>query len=248
VILPRAAWDAAPPAARSLPMAQAVRGVAIHWPATSTPIRHVPSALRGYQTFHMRTRGWTDIAYQVAVDQDGALWELRGFGARSAANGNAVLNASYGAVLALLAEREEPSPAMLAGLRAAVAEWRRLHPHPSARAVVTHAEIRPAGTECPGPILSRLVAARALEPSAAAPSPARIYRPGDDVLIVKCEGRGVAILSGSTFVGLGSPAERAQADRLAAAGVPMMTVERYTWDELDKRSKVVQTAAGKATK
>jgi hypothetical protein len=243
---PRAEWGARPGRGTPLPMSRSCRGLVVHWPGTTKPVRDVPAALRGWQNYHMDHHGWSDVAYQVAVDQAGEVWELRGFGWRSAANGNAVLNATYGAVLAVLAEREEPSPAMLAGLRAVVADWRRLHP--LARSVLGHGEVRPLGTDCPGPALTRLLAVKALDPPAAPAATAPTRNGRHDVLIVKCEGRGTAILSGSTFVGLGSPAERAQADRLAAAGVPMMTVERYTWDELDKRSKVVQTSAGKASK
>ena len=36
---------------------------------------------RGWQTFHMKTRGWSDIAYNIAVDLAGEVWELRGWDA-----------------------------------------------------------------------------------------------------------------------------------------------------------------------
>jgi hypothetical protein len=236
----RAEWGAKPSKTAPLGMAYACRGVAIHWPATETPVRDVPAALRGWQDFHMNGRGWSDIAYQVAVDQRGRLWELRGFSARSAANGTAELNAHYGAILAIVATGETPTPALLDGITEAVRIWQRVHPF--APDVVGHGDIRPGGTECPGPALRAAIRARrftpATRPTPAPPAPTTVHpRKDADVLIVKCDGRGTAILSGPMFVGLGSPAEKAQADKLAAAGVPSLTVERYTWDELDRRSK-----------
>lgn len=245
IIHRRAEWAAKPARGAGLPMPRIARGVAIHWPATAEPVRDVPAALRGWQDFHMNGRGWSDLAYQWAVDQRGELWELRGWGQRSAANGTAALNAEFGAILAVLAEDERPTPAMLDGLREAVRSWRRVFP--LADDVVCHGDIRPGGTECPGPILRKLVHAGELEPrdTITATTATIATMKGSDVLIVRCTNRGTAILSGPVFVGLGSAAERSQAERLAASGVPAITVETYTWDELDRRSKHATTPAGK---
>ncbi|HWD78430.1 MAG TPA: hypothetical protein VG497_06110, partial [Kribbella sp.] len=75
--LPRSAWNARPPNAGPGNLtASHVDGAVIHGPGTgSTKVIHtrtaVASALRGWQDYHMDTRGWSDIAYQIAVDQEG---------------------------------------------------------------------------------------------------------------------------------------------------------------------------------
>ena len=100
--LPRSAWNARPPNAGpgNLTVSR-VEGAVIHWPGTgSTSVIHsqaaVASALRGWQDYHMDTRGWSDIAYQVAVDQSGRAWTLRGLRTQSGANGNNDVNERYG--------------------------------------------------------------------------------------------------------------------------------------------------------
>jgi hypothetical protein len=234
----RAEWGAAPSRGKQLGMARTVRGVAVHWPAAAGRLdpAATPRVLRSIQRHHQDGQGWSDIAYQVAVDQAGELWQLRGYGCRSAANGNAAANADFGAILALLGNNEQPTPRMLVGLREAVQLWRRVYPH--ATRVVGHVDVRPHPTLCPGPALLRAIRSGQLDP---APRPAApsLTTQGDDVIFVRCDKRGTALLTGPVFVGLGSAAERADADRLAKAGtVGMLTVEPYTWDELDRRSKV----------
>lgn len=175
--LPRSAWGARAP--RSGPgklTPSRVRGVAIHWPGTTsskpiTSLAAVASALRGWQAFHMDGRGWSDIAYQVAIDQAGRAWILRGLATQSGANGDDSVNEEYGAILLVLVQGEEPSAAMLATARAVVADFRRLFP--GANAIVGHGQIRPdGGTDCPGPAARRAIAAGKLTPGAApAPKP-----------------------------------------------------------------------------
>lgn len=154
-LLPRSAWNARP--RRSHPgilEADEVIGLAFHWPGsqTSRPLSRdaVPRALRSWQDFHMDGNGWSDIAYQVAVDQWGRGWELRGLAVRSAANGGTWVNSTHGAVLLVLVQGEEPSAAMLETARLVVAEHRRLFG--GSTELVGHGAIRPGGgTECPGP-------------------------------------------------------------------------------------------------
>jgi hypothetical protein len=152
--LPRSAWGARAPkdGPGSLTVPRVI-GAVIHWPGTSstTPITSlaaVASALRGWQAYHMDTRGWSDIAYQVAVDQEGRAWTLRGLRAQSGANGNAELNEDYGAILLILIAGEQPSAAMKATVRGVIADFRRIYP--KGVAIRPHSAVRPAGTDCPG--------------------------------------------------------------------------------------------------
>lgn len=160
--LSRDAWDARPPKAGPGELvASRVDGVVIHWPGTSSPVpitsrAAVASALRSWQRFHMDTKKWSDIAYQVAVDQLGRAWMLRGFRNQSGANGNEELNQRYGAILLILVDGEQPSPAMKATVRELVGHFRKIYP--GAIAVLPHSAVRPDGTDCPGP-----AAAAALE-------------------------------------------------------------------------------------
>jgi hypothetical protein len=166
-LLPRSAWNARParhPAGRLTP--EIVRGLAFHWPGTTStrPISRaaVPRALRSWQDYHIDGHGWSDIAYQVAVDQWGRIWQLRGLENRSAANGNTDLNGTFGAVLLILVAGEIPSPAMVAATRRVVAEHRRLFTR--SRQLVGHGEIRPGGTSCPGPAVRAALKADTFNP------------------------------------------------------------------------------------
>jgi hypothetical protein len=101
-------------------------------------------------------RGWTDIAYQEAIDPDGRVWELRGIENRSAANGDATTNTEYGATLWLLGPDEKPTDAMVcASQMKRIDRW--LKRYPGAARVVRHGDVRPDGTACPGPHVGRLV-------------------------------------------------------------------------------------------
>jgi hypothetical protein len=152
----------APNGSHSLVPSQ-VKNTAFHYPGTPNPInavgdagfRRVCSALRGWQEYHMKTRGWSDIAYCIAVDQVGRAYTLRGINIRSAANGDAQVNLEYGAVLLVLGNNEAPSAAMEATSRAVVQDYRvrfsRIPKRPT-----WHGAIRPGGTasapstDCPG--------------------------------------------------------------------------------------------------
>jgi hypothetical protein len=162
VYLPRSAWNARPPnaGAGTLTVSR-VEGAVIHWPGTgSTSVIHsqaaVASALRGWQDYHMDTRGWSDIAYQVAVDQAGRAWTLRGLRTQSGANGNNDVNERYGAILLVLVTGEQPTAALKATTRAVIADFRNLYPRGTA--IKPHSAVRPDPTDCPGPAARAAIA------------------------------------------------------------------------------------------
>lgn len=143
----------------------AVRGVALHWPAMSKPVRgveQVKSALRSWQSYHMDDHGWSDIAYQEAIDQDGNVYALRGLRATPAANGNQALNTLYGALLLVLAPGEQPTEAMVKSVRRRVRRHRQMFPN--SRQIVGHGDIRPDPTACPGVAVTALIRNGALNP------------------------------------------------------------------------------------
>lgn len=136
----------------------------IHWPAMSKPLRGikaVSAALRGWQAFHMDDRGWSDIAYQEAIDQDGNTYVLRGLWKQSAANGDTDVNEENGAILLVLAPGEEPTANMLAALRRRIDRHRGVFHHSDR--VYGHNDVRPEGTACPGKIVQDLIDRRVIK-------------------------------------------------------------------------------------
>jgi hypothetical protein len=151
-----------PESSRSLVPSQ-VKNTAFHYPGTPKPINavgaagfaRVCSALRGWQKYHMDSRGWSDIAYCLGIDQVGRKYTLRGINIRSAANGGTQVNLEYGAVLLILGNDEEPSAAMAKAAREVMGDYRvRFSKIP--RRPTWHGAIRPGGsatdpsTICPG--------------------------------------------------------------------------------------------------
>lgn len=137
-----------------------VIGLAVHWPGTTaytvTASRDgVAEYLDGIRADHVNRRGWDDIAYQYAVDQAGRVWPLRGFTYRSAANGDTGPNSKYGAILLLIGRKQRPSAEMINAVNDLRARWLEVYPH--AVKVVTHNDVRPEATECPGPYATAMV-------------------------------------------------------------------------------------------
>lgn len=164
--LTRADWGARPPRQGPGPLDPLdVIGIALHWPAMAKPLRGdaVSAALRSWQDYHMDTRGWSDIAYQEAIDQDGNVYELRGLHTQSGANGDTDVNEEYGALLLVLAPGELPTPELMTATRARIARHRTLFPQ--SRRVVGHQQIRPEPTACPGPIVQKLIDADRFNPT-----------------------------------------------------------------------------------
>ncbi len=188
IYLTRAAWGARPSRGASPLVAAEVDGTALHWPGMAKSIdatgdagkARVASALRGWQDYHMDVRGWSDIAYQVAVDQAGRAWTLRGLTTRSAANGDADVNSRYGALLLVLAPGETPSEAMEATVRGVIADFRRHFP--AGTAIKPHSAVRPAGTDCPGDAARAAIARGDFTPRASTPAEEFTVSQYDDIM------------------------------------------------------------------
>ena len=162
----RDAWGARAPRPGPGPLDPAeVKGIALHWPGITTPIRGIPDvkrALRAWQDYHMDDRGWSDLAYQQVVDQDGNRYQGRGLGVQSGANGDEFVNETYGALLLVLAPGEKPTPAMVNATQRVIRRHRAVF-HNSGQ-IVGHGQIRPGGTTCPGPLVQDLIDAGRFEP------------------------------------------------------------------------------------
>lgn len=162
-------WSARIPAPGPGPLTPGrVRGIALHWPATPTKldtVAEVKAALRSWQDYHMDDHGWSDIAYQRAVDQLGNAYQLRGFRTQSGANGDTETNETYGALLLVLAIGERPSDQLIQTVRHQVGAFRERFP--KATRIVGHQDIRPEPTSCPGPAVMGLIHAGRFSPKAA---------------------------------------------------------------------------------
>lgn len=75
----REAWGARAPAGPLT--SHTIRQLTVHHSAAvaSDPTQG-PGHLRGFQAFHIDEQGWPDIAYHVAVDRAGVVYELRDWG------------------------------------------------------------------------------------------------------------------------------------------------------------------------
>ncbi len=101
------------------------RGVAVHWEGPhmgSFDHGQCPGKVRGIQAFHMDSNGWADIAYNALVCPHGAVFEGRGRGARSAANGTNSANAGFVAVCFLGGQGDPFTPEAATGVNDA-ADW-----------------------------------------------------------------------------------------------------------------------------
>lgn len=173
VYKPRSAWGARPPkSGPGLLTPSRVKGVAIHWPGSGETDSfdsdgEIAAALRGWQAFHMDSRGWSDIAYSVAVSQDGDVWTLRGLREQSGANGCNETNEAYVAILLILIAGEQPSEAMKASVRDVVADVRTIYGNDAAE-IKPHSVVRrvceTGGTDCPGPAATAAIVRGDFEP------------------------------------------------------------------------------------
>ncbi len=68
-------WQARPAGSGMQP--HTIRQLTVHHSAVVARGGDGPRHLRQYQDLHMDRRGWPDIAYHVAVDRDGRVFELR---------------------------------------------------------------------------------------------------------------------------------------------------------------------------
>ena len=157
-IMPRSRWT--PTTSSAVPAkADQLRGVAVHYPGAPGTIGRESEAqtaarLEGYRRHHVNGNGWRDIAYNVAVDQSGRLWVLRGISRQAGANGTRTANEQYGAILALVGNDEDPTPELIAGIQYAVRLYDVRYPGKIKR-VAPHSAF--ADTACPGVKLRRLL-------------------------------------------------------------------------------------------
>jgi hypothetical protein len=167
--LPRSGWTSTSAGGATLTGTELV-GPALHWPGTGQSVigvetkSQVASRLRGYRNFHVNTRGWADIGYNIAIDQAGRVWMLRSttfavnrVGAHCASASNPRANHKYVGVLLILGANEAPSVAMIEAFgdwyhRVFLGRW------PGRTDARGHGKVPGASTSCQGPIVQARIA------------------------------------------------------------------------------------------
>lgn len=176
----RAEWGARPPTSNGNLIGAHPLGVAVHYSEGnlgSTPDALCDDKVRGIQNYHMDTKGWADIAYSFLVCPHGNVFEGRGTGKGSAANGTTQGNLDWYAVCALGGPADTPSVLMLAAIGDAIALCREAGAGPR---VIGHRDLFP--TACPGAALYAYVQAARWtgvgpRPPVTAPAPVAPIRP-----------------------------------------------------------------------
>lgn len=124
------------------------QGVTLHWEGPrmgSFSHASCASKVRGIQAFHKQSRGWADIAYNALVCPHGYVFEGRGLGVTSAANGNSTTNGDWYAVCYLGGEGDGFTDEGKAAFVEAVQWLRRDGAGPQVNGHRDH-----KATQCPG--------------------------------------------------------------------------------------------------
>jgi hypothetical protein len=187
--LARSAWTSTAASGPTLTGSK-LRGVAVHWPGTSQDAigdpgqAKIAERLRSYRNFHVNTRGWRDIGYNLAIDQGGRVWMLRStqwrgnlVGAHCASASNTDANHEYVGVLLLLGQSEQPNAKMIGAFQ----DWyhnRFLPGWPGRTDVRGHRQVPGAQTNCPG---NRAILALDEMTAKPGPTPTPKPPPEDDV-------------------------------------------------------------------
>ena len=150
-------WDTEPMDARVHLFETTVKGVYLHHPAAGNVIlanesvEQTMARLREYRRQHVEDQGWFYLGYQVAFDQRGYSYQLRGANMESGANGGPDSNDEATAFLLLLGEGEKPSPEMIKAVNGFLAQQKDVFPE--SEFIRGHRQSPDAKTSCPGPIV-----------------------------------------------------------------------------------------------
>lgn len=132
----------------------ATKGVTLHWEGPkmgSFPHSKCAAKVRGIEKFHEQNRGWADLAYSGIVCPHGYVFEGRGVGVQTAANGSSDTNDDWYALCYLGGQGDpftaEGQAAFIEGV-----QWLRSEGDAGSR-VNGHRDHK--STECPGDVIYR---------------------------------------------------------------------------------------------
>lgn len=156
-IINRAGWGAAAARSRTLLDPARLDGVTIHWfgsPKAAATHAGCDDLLRAVQRAHMAPgglgvpQGGADIGYNHGCCPHGRLYELRGFGVKTGANGSSEGNSRHAAIVYMAGVGDPLTEDAKIGLNYLIAEWRA---RGAGQEVSPHR--RWTGSTCPGPDL-----------------------------------------------------------------------------------------------
>ena len=130
-----------------------LRGIAVHYSGAVAESKDDHEAcddvVRAIQAYHMDSQRWADIAYSWLTCLHGSVYEGRGWGKRTAANGTNPANDAYHAVCFLGGDKEGRDDVTDVGRRAlkSVLDEAKAR-YPAAWEVRPHSDFRKTG--CPG--------------------------------------------------------------------------------------------------
>lgn len=155
-------------------------GVKIHYEGAAVPnVEHSRCARRwsGIRDAHLNhpTEGYSDVAYNWAVCNHGVIFEGRGLGKQTGANGSQALNRTHYAILWMggTSGVVTPSPAAIKSIQGVI---RHLRSNGAGKEIKGHRDGH--ATACPGDAMYTLVKSGKLEPAKApTPTPTPVYAP-----------------------------------------------------------------------
>ena len=123
-IQPRSVWTSTKEGFSHVLLPGDVIGAVIHYPGDGNVtyagrgVAHEKGRLRAYRNYHVGSRGWADIGYNLAIGQSGTAYWAAGKkkAAHCASRANPLANAKYFGILLILGDNERPSDAMIATL------------------------------------------------------------------------------------------------------------------------------------
>ena len=154
-LITRAQWGARAPTSTGNTISAHPLGVAVHYSdgnVGNATHDTCAGSVRSIQAYHIDSKGWADIAYNFLACQHGYLFEGRGLGKGSAANGTTQANLDYYAVCGLIGPADTPTPQLVDGIGEGVALCRAAG---ADRKVIGHRDV--FATSCPGDSLYALV-------------------------------------------------------------------------------------------
>lgn len=154
-------------------------GVAVHYEGggklTGRPHSQCAGRVRAIERFHVETNGWAGIAYTYLVCEHGYVYEGRGLGHRTAANGTTASNQNYYAVCALIGDKDPATDTLTTAMRDAIDYLRA---HGAGSSIKGHRQF--LSTSCPGTALYAWVRSGAPRPGGGGTPPPDPPAPGSD--------------------------------------------------------------------
>lgn len=148
-VITRSEWGARPPDHRTTIPTPTPELILHHFASE----HHGPEGMRTIQSFHMDSRGMSDIAYSFCVDHDGQVYEGRGAGVQG---GHTKDHNSVAHAICAMGnyEANAPTPALIRGIADLVSFG---HTQGWWPAQITHGHRDVGSTGCPGTHLYRAI-------------------------------------------------------------------------------------------